>query len=70
MYNLFPENEDHVFFNVPFFLPLFQNGFTPLHVACKKMKVKIAEILLKKGANVDATTQVNSSPQPYLKPNI
>ncbi|KAM3174258.1 hypothetical protein ACTXT7_010901 [Hymenolepis weldensis] len=38
------------------------NGFTPLHIACKKMKVKIAEILLKKGANVDATTQAGLTP--------
>ncbi|EUB63876.1 Ankyrin-2 [Echinococcus granulosus] len=38
------------------------NGFTPLHIACKKMTVKIVELLLKKGAIVDATTQAGLTP--------
>lgn len=37
---------------------VFQNGFTPLHIACKKNRIKVVELLLKYGANIEATTEV------------
>lgn len=35
-----------------------QNGFTPLHVACKKNRTKIIELLLRYGGVIDSTTEV------------
>jgi len=35
-----------------------QNGFTPLHIACKKNRVKVMELLLKHGASMQAVTEV------------
>lgn len=35
-----------------------QNGFTPLHIACKKNRVKVMELLLKHGASIQAVTEV------------
>jgi len=35
-----------------------QNGFTPLHVACKKNRIAVVELLLKYGASIEATTEV------------
>ena len=34
------------------------NGFTPLHIACKKNRLKVVELLLKHGASIEATTEV------------
>lgn len=39
---------------------IFQNGFTPLHIACKKNRIKVVELLLKYGASIQATTEVSS----------
>jgi len=39
-------------------LILPQNGFTPLHVACKKNRIAVVELLLKYGASIEATTEV------------
>jgi len=36
----------------------FQNGFTPLHIACKKNRVKVMELLVKYGASIQAITEV------------
>lgn len=36
-----------------------QNGFTPLHIACKKNRLKVTELLLKNGASIQAVTQVS-----------
>ena len=35
------------------------NGFTPLHIACKKNRIKVVELLLKYGASIEATTEVS-----------
>lgn len=35
-----------------------QNGFTPLHIACKKNRIKVMELLLKHGASIQAVTEV------------
>lgn len=35
-----------------------QNGFTPLHIACQKNRIKIVELLLKHGCMLEATTEV------------
>lgn len=55
-----------------------QNGFTPLHIACKKNRVKVMELLLKHGASIQAVTEVQTganvvtvvrwffSPRPHL----
>lgn len=37
-----------------------QNGFTPLHIACKKNRIKVMELLLKHGASIQAVTEVRS----------
>lgn len=39
-----------------------QNGFTPLHIACKKNRIKVMELLLKHGASIQAVTEVTSDP--------
>lgn len=39
-----------------------QNGFTPLHIACKKNRLKVTELLLKNGASIQAVTQVSECP--------
>lgn len=36
-----------------------QNGFTPLHIACKKNRIKVMELLLKHGASIQAVTEVS-----------
>lgn len=36
------------------------NGFTPLHIACKKNRIKVVELLLKHGASIEATTEVTT----------
>jgi len=38
-----------------------QNGFTPLHVACKKNRIKVIELLLRYGALIESTTEVISA---------
>lgn len=39
-------------------LVCLQNGFTPLHIACKKNHIRVMELLLKTGASIDAVTEV------------
>ena len=44
-------------------MPCFlQNGFTPLHIACKKNRIKVVELLLKFGASISATTESGLTP--------
>lgn len=44
-----------------------QNGFTPLHIACKKNHIRVMELLLKTGASIDAVTEVGGlSPSSVL----
>ena len=38
-----------------------QNGFTPLHIACKKNHIRVMELLLKTGASIDAVTEVGKT---------
>ncbi|KAG9328278.1 hypothetical protein JZ751_015421, partial [Albula glossodonta] len=38
------------------------NGFTPLHIACKKNRVKVMELLLKYGAIIQAITESGLTP--------
>uniref|UniRef100_A0AAY4BWC7 ZU5 domain-containing protein n=1 Tax=Denticeps clupeoides TaxID=299321 RepID=A0AAY4BWC7_9TELE len=38
-----------------------KNGFTPLHIACKKNRVKVMELLLKHGASIQAVTEVRET---------
>lgn len=38
------------------------NGFTPLHIACKKNRIKVVELLLKHGASISATTESGLTP--------
>lgn len=40
------------------YISLYQNGFTPLHIACKKNRVKVMELLVKYGASIQAITEV------------
>ena len=42
------------------YFEMFQNGFTPLHIACKKNRIKVVELLLKYGATIEATTEVHT----------
>ncbi|XP_029603818.1 LOW QUALITY PROTEIN: ankyrin-2-like, partial [Salmo trutta] len=39
-----------------------QNGFTPLHIACKKNRVKVMELLVKYGASIQAITESGLTP--------
>lgn len=43
-------------------LSLAQNGFTPLHIACKKNRIKVMELLVKYGASIQAITEVENAP--------
>lgn len=43
-----------------YILSHLQNGFTPLHIACKKNRIKVMELLLKHGASIQAVTEVRS----------
>lgn len=36
----------------------FQNGLTPLHLCAQEDRVNVATVLMKNGAEVDATTKV------------
>lgn len=47
-------------FKITFMFCLLQNGFTPLHIACKKNRIKVVELLLRYGASIDATTEVDA----------
>jgi ankyrin repeat protein len=42
-----------------FHVVAMQNGFTPLHIACKKNRIAVVELLLKYGAAIEATTEVS-----------
>lgn len=37
---------------------LLQNGFTPLHIACKKNHMRVMDLLLKHAASLEAVTEV------------
>lgn len=41
------------------FVVFFQNGFTPLHIACKKNHLRVMDLLLKHSASLEAVTEVN-----------
>lgn len=43
-------------------LSFAQNGFTPLHIACKKNRIKVMELLVKYGASIQAVTEVENAP--------
>uniref|UniRef100_A0A671YFU5 Ankyrin 2 n=1 Tax=Sparus aurata TaxID=8175 RepID=A0A671YFU5_SPAAU len=43
--------------------PNARNGFTPLHIACKKNRVKVMELLVKYGASIQAITEVSNTPE-------
>ena len=43
-------------------LSFAQNGFTPLHIACKKNRIKVMELLVKYGASIQAVTEVDTVP--------
>uniref|UniRef100_S4RQD0 ZU5 domain-containing protein n=1 Tax=Petromyzon marinus TaxID=7757 RepID=S4RQD0_PETMA len=38
------------------------NGFTPLHIACKKNRIRVMELLLKYGASIEAVTESGLTP--------
>lgn len=40
------------------FLFFLQNGFTPLHIACKKNHMRVMDLLLKHSASLEAVTEV------------
>ncbi|KAG8519420.1 Ankyrin-2 [Galemys pyrenaicus] len=39
-----------------------RNGFTPLHIACKKNRIKVMELLVKYGASIQAITESGLTP--------
>ncbi|XP_015418857.1 PREDICTED: ankyrin-2 [Myotis davidii] len=43
-------------------LSFAQNGFTPLHIACKKNRIKVMELLVKYGASIQAVTESGLTP--------
>lgn len=45
--------------NFSFIVFFFQNGFTPLHIACKKNHMRVMDLLLKHSASLEAVTEVN-----------
>lgn len=47
-------------------LSFAQNGFTPLHIACKKNRIKVMELLVKYGASIQAITEVENFPEASL----
>lgn len=49
-------------------LSFAQNGFTPLHIACKKNRIKVMELLVKYGASIQAITEVEKCSS--FSPNI
>lgn len=49
-------------------LSFAQNGFTPLHIACKKNRIKVMELLVKYGASIQAITEVEK--RSGFSPNI
>lgn len=44
---------------VTYFSLYFQNGFTPLHIACKKNHMRSMDLLLKHSASLEAVTEVS-----------
>lgn len=49
-------------------LSFAQNGFTPLHIACKKNRIKVMELLVKYGASIQAVTEVENAPACHEAP--
>lgn len=47
-----------------------QNGFTPLHIACKKNRVKVMELLVKYGASIQAITEVQHAGPSQIQLNF
>lgn len=41
-----------------------QNGFTPLHIACKKNHMRVMDLLLKHSASLEAVTEVRETVKP------
>lgn len=48
----------HVWPSCQLFPLCFQNGFTPLHIACKKNHMRSMDLLLKHSASLEAVTEV------------
>jgi len=46
-----------------------KNGFTPLHIACKKNHIEVIELLLRYGAAIEATTEVHVTDN-SIKPRL
>lgn len=44
-----------------------QNGFTPLHIACKKNHMRSMDLLLKHSASLEAVTEVRQCSRPGTK---
>ena len=45
-----------------------QNGFTPLHIACKKNHMRVMDLLLKHSASLEAVTEVSAHVRRTLAP--